>query len=151
MTDPVTPGRYESVVDKQIRAAQERGEFENLRGAGKPIPGAGAPPDELWWVKGLIAREGLPTEPLLPLPVRLRKEVDRLPATLAELRSEAAVRAVLTELNGRIVAWIRTPSGPPVLLGPVDVEETVARWRWTRPGPSPAAPAPSASRRWWRR
>ncbi len=50
---PPTPSRYESVIDKQIRAAHERGELDNLPGSGKPIPGAGAPHDELWWVKGV--------------------------------------------------------------------------------------------------
>lgn len=37
MTDPLS--RYESVVDRQIRQARERGEFDNLPGMGKPLPG----------------------------------------------------------------------------------------------------------------
>ncbi|GLZ01820.1 hypothetical protein Acsp02_90710 [Actinoplanes sp. NBRC 103695] len=33
---------YESAVDRQLREAQERGEFDNLPGAGKPLRGAGS-------------------------------------------------------------------------------------------------------------
>jgi hypothetical protein len=31
------PTQFESWIDKQIREAQERGDFDNLRGAGKPL------------------------------------------------------------------------------------------------------------------
>jgi DnaJ family protein C protein 28 len=34
---PRTPRQWESAVDKQIREAQERGEFDNLPGRGKPL------------------------------------------------------------------------------------------------------------------
>lgn len=149
---PPTPSRYESVIDKQIRAARERGELDNLPGTGKPIPGAGTPHDELWWVKGLIRREGLSTDPLLPTSVRLRKEIDALDATLAELRSEDEVRAVIADLNTRVVAWIRNPTPPPVRLGPVDTEAALERWRQHRAATRPAAPEPAPTRnRWWRR
>ena len=50
---------YESWIDRQIREAQERGEFDNLRGAGKPIKGLGGREDENWWIKGLIERENM--------------------------------------------------------------------------------------------
>jgi len=43
---------YESWVDKQIREAQERGDFDDLPGAGKPLPHLGDPDDADWWVKG---------------------------------------------------------------------------------------------------
>jgi len=147
------PNRFESAIEAQIRQAQERGDFDGLPGQGKPIPGAGQPDDELWWVKGLIKREGLETSPLLPTSLRLRKEVEDLPATVSGLRTEAAVRAAVADLNQRIAAWVRTPSGPAVRLGPVDVEAVVAAWRAARPAPPdpPAPPAPAPRRRWWRR
>jgi DnaJ-like protein len=34
---PRTPRQWESAVDKQIREAEERGEFDNLPGKGKPL------------------------------------------------------------------------------------------------------------------
>ena len=39
---------FESLVEQRIREAQERGEFDDLPGAGKPIPDIDAPHDELW-------------------------------------------------------------------------------------------------------
>jgi hypothetical protein len=41
------------LVEKQIREAQERGEFDNLPGAGKPLRGIDADRDDPdWWVGG---------------------------------------------------------------------------------------------------
>jgi Domain of unknown function (DUF1992) len=150
------PRRWESVVEAQIRQAQERGDFDRLPGHGKPIPGAGEPDDELWWVKGLIRREGLSTAALLPPSLRLRKEIEDLPAAVHELPTEAAVRAAVAELNERIVAWIRTPSGPQVTIRPVPVEEVLTGWRAgrevVRRAPAPAVhPVPPRRRRRWRR
>jgi hypothetical protein len=50
------PDVVESVVERRIREAMERGEFENLPGAGQPLPRAGEPYDEMWWVKAWLAR-----------------------------------------------------------------------------------------------
>ncbi len=50
---------YESWVDRRIREAQERGEFDDLPGSGKPLADLDAPYDELWWVKKLVRREQL--------------------------------------------------------------------------------------------
>ncbi|GAB2927459.1 hypothetical protein GCM10027047_25290 [Rhodococcus aerolatus] len=150
---PPTASRYASVVDRAIREAQARGEFDDLPGAGRPIPPR---VDHDTWVRGLVEREGLSADALLPESVRLRKELDRLPQTLAELRSEAEVRAEVAALNRRVVAWLRTPQGPPVRLAPVDADAAVARWRADRPTPAPRpappAPPPARTRRaWWRR
>jgi hypothetical protein len=120
--------RYESWVDRQIREAQERGEFDNLRGAGRPIPGLKGRPDENWWVKGLIEREGI--KPPLPPALALRKEVAELSATVAALRDEAAVREIAEDLNARILDLRRRPAGgPPLFVAGVDVEQVVAEWR----------------------
>ncbi len=50
---------WESWIDRQIREAEERGEFDDLPGAGEPLPGLDKPFDELWWVKDKLRREGL--------------------------------------------------------------------------------------------
>ena len=34
---PPTPRQWESAIDKQIREAEERGDFDNLPGRGKPL------------------------------------------------------------------------------------------------------------------
>ena len=57
---------------------QERGEFDNLPGAGKPIPGLDAD-DELWWVKQHLRRENLG---YLPPTLALRKEVEQVLAAV---------------------------------------------------------------------
>lgn len=153
---------FESFVDKQIREAQERGAFENLDGAGKPIPRQSGPHDELWWVKGFLQRENLSTDVLLPTSLQLRKEVEKLPATLIEIRFEDSVREALNELNTRIVDWIRFPSPPLIPIAPVDVEDWVARWKTNRAAMNARRTASATSSssivqpevrpaRWWRR
>ncbi|MBN9103288.1 MULTISPECIES: DUF1992 domain-containing protein [unclassified Pseudonocardia] len=145
---------YESAVDRAIREAAERGAFDNLPGAGKPLPGLDGPDDEMWWVRRYVEREGLSREALLPESIQLRKEIDRLPATLSDLRTEQAVRDVLRALNLRIVEYLRNPVGPRVKVGRIDADDAVARWRAGRaPAASPAAPAPPPPTRnpWWRR
>lgn len=49
----------ESFVERQIREAHERGEFDNLPGAGKPLPDLDRPHDELWWVRKKLKDENL--------------------------------------------------------------------------------------------
>lgn len=46
----------ESLPERLIREAIEAGEFDALPGAGKPIPGAGVPDDDLWWVREWLKR-----------------------------------------------------------------------------------------------
>ncbi|MER6992331.1 DUF1992 domain-containing protein [Saccharopolyspora hirsuta] len=158
MTERKPPGTtFESWVDRQIRTAQERGDFDDLPGAGKPLPGAGQPVEEQWWLKDYLRREGLSGEALLPTALRLRKEVERLPETVRDLPTEQSVREVAGELNRRIVEHMRAPSGPQVAIGLVDVDELVDGWRSARqravPPPDPAPePAPEARKtRWWHR
>jgi hypothetical protein len=124
--------RYESLVDRQIRLAQERGEFDNLPGAGRPLPGRGEPDDELWWVKGYIRREGLSTEALLPTSLQLARQIERLPETVRGLLSEQLVREAVSELNRRIADYLRAPAGPHVPVRPVDPEKIVQQWRASR-------------------
>jgi len=144
---------FESWVERQIREAQERGEFDNLPGEGKPIPGLDKPHDELWWVKDKMRREGFSPDLLLPTSLRLRKDVDRLPDTVRGLRSEQAVRDAVRALNERIAAWLRAPSGPHVRIGLLDAEEVLAQWRTDPPAARTERPdtgrPPSGRRRWW--
>src|SRR5699024_295367 len=82
----------ESWVDRQIREATERGEFDDLPGAGKPIPDIRAPRDENAWVKSFLERENVS----MPLPesLQLRKDVAELQATLADVRREVHAREI---------------------------------------------------------
>jgi len=121
---------YESWVDRQIREAIERGEFDDLPGQGKPIKGLGRD-DENWWVKAYLEREQLP----LPLPtsLALRKEVVEFADTLAALPDEESVREIVKDLNHRIAESHRIRvDGPHIVIGLVNVEGTVAEWRRRR-------------------
>jgi len=168
---------YESVVERQIREAQERGEFDNLPGAGKPLKGLGESDDPDWWVRQLVRREGLDMTDALPPALALRKEAAGFPDSLLDLRTEESVRAVLEDFNRRVkLDRLRPPVGPfpPLLARTVDVDELVAQWRLLRSGqpggeggeeeqraPRPASPVralpthPSLERYdsepWWRR
>jgi hypothetical protein len=162
MTERKPPGiDFETWVDKQIRDAADRGEFDNLPGAGKPLPEQGAPDDELWWVKSYLRREGVSTEALLPTPLQLRKQIEQLPDRVRDLRSEQAVRDVVAKLNRQITDWMRAPSGP-WTVGPVNADSIVQRWRADREAvpdttgiAAPTSPATDDSSRrrtrWWQR
>jgi hypothetical protein len=110
------------------------------------------PYDENWWIKGWIEREGVPSDALLPTPLQLRKEAERLPETVRDLPTEEAVRAAVSDLNRRIAEWVRAPSGPAVPVKRVDPDVIVRGWRAARSAPPPAPPVSRPARtRWWRR
>ncbi|HEY0889794.1 MAG TPA: DUF1992 domain-containing protein [Nocardioides sp.] len=140
-------------VDLQVRQAIERGDFDDLPGAGKPIEGLGEEHDPDWWLKKLVERERLV---VLPPSVQLRKEDAELEAELDRLASERLVRERVEDFNSRVIAArYRLPEGPPLITMPRDVDETVAAWQSRRAERLAArrtleAPAPRR-RRWFRR
>ncbi len=158
MTDRKPPHLdMETWIDRQIREATERGLFDNLPGAGKPLPDLHTPDDELWWVKKYLRREGLSTEALLPTGLRLRAQIERLPDTVRELPSEWAVREAVNKLNQQITQWLRAPSGPGPAK-PVDPDAIVERWKADRANTTPPTATPPGdpattnqpkTRRWW--
>ena len=122
---------WESSVERQIREAQERGDFDNLPGAGKPLDlSDSGDPD--WWVKRFAAREQLDLAGALPGALGLRREASGYPESLVDVRREADVREILEDFNKRVLAdRLRPAVGnlPPLIAGTVDVDEMVARWR----------------------
>ena len=61
MSDDPKPGPPpgESLVDRRIREAMERGDFDDLPGAGKPLEIITEPYEPAWWVKRWMRREGV--------------------------------------------------------------------------------------------
>ena len=53
------PELRESWIDRVIREAAERGEFDDLPGKGKPLEVLAEQYDENWWVKRWLQREGI--------------------------------------------------------------------------------------------
>ena len=120
---------WESWIEAQIRVAQEKGAFDNLPGAGKPLPNI-LEYDPLWWVKNLAQREQIS---LLPPSLELLRKVERELATIEKLPDEAAVRHRVATLNVEIARVNSTVvEGPPTRLGPLDPDQVVERWRRAR-------------------
>jgi hypothetical protein len=131
MTKRKPPGTsWESWIEAQIRVAQEEGAFDNLPGAGKPLPNLGGEYDPLWWVKQLAQREQIS---LLPPSLELLRKVEMELAAIEKLPDEATVRRRVAALNLEIARINATVvEGPPTRLGPLDVDQVVARWQRTR-------------------
>jgi hypothetical protein len=147
-------------VDLQVRQAIERGDFDDLPGAGKPLV-LGDTHDPNWWIKKLVERENVA---LLPPSVALRKEDAELDATLDRLNVEADVRRHVEDFNKRVVAArYRLPEGPPLVTMPRDVDAEVLAWRERRTARlaeqrrkaraalAEARATPEPKKRWWRR
>jgi hypothetical protein len=151
---------FPSWIDQQVRDAENRGVFDNLPGTGKPIPGKGEADHGQTWLRNYLRREGVSGDELLPAPLKLRKEIERLTAEVPDLHSERQVREIVGELNRRIMDWRRVAVGPPIFVPLVDEESMVSRWKAGHPEQRPAsAPAgagrpagnlPPPRRRWWR-
>lgn len=149
-------GWAERGIERTIREAQERGDFDDLPGAGKPLS-LGNPHDPDWWVKQLIEREQLSMVDALPPPIRLRREAEQMPGSLVDLVTEAQVREHLADFNSRVEqSWRSAGSGAlsPVVAHRVDVERVVRGWRELtasrRAAPEPEPLPATARRRWWR-
>ena len=121
---------FEHWTDLQVRQAQERGEFDNLPGKGKPLPNIDDH-DDMWWIRQWLRRENLS---VTPPTIAIRKSVEDTLASIERLRSETRVREVIGELNQRIRELNRKPpvDGPPSSVSPLDEEWVVALWRGRR-------------------
>jgi hypothetical protein len=113
-------------VDLQVQKAIERGEFDDLPGAGKPLPPLDDDPN--WWLKKLIERERITG--VLPEALQLRKDDAELDTELDRHTSERVVRDLLETFNARVVnARRQLQGGPPVITPTRDVDAEVAAWR----------------------
>jgi hypothetical protein len=155
MTERKPPGMsFETWIDRQILAAQERGAFAELAGAGKPLTGLDREQSSYDWALQWARREDGDVAGMLPPGLALRRERDRMPDVVPSLPSEAAVRALAEDYNDRVRAfWRRPQDGPPVVPGLADADALVRLWHATRPPAPPPAPikAPEPRRRRFRR
>ncbi len=137
MTGRKPPGvRWESWVDRQIREGIERGDFDDLPGAGKPIPDIDEPHDELWWVRKKLRSEQVE---YLPPTLALRKELDDTLDRISHVPSESVVVELVTAINQKIVyVNSHATGGPPSTLLPLDLERTLHDWRTQKDQPSEA-------------
>ncbi len=148
-------------VEQQIRRAQERGDFDNLPGAGKPIEGLGTEHGPNWWLEKLIEREHITG--VLPPALQVRKDDLELDGRLDRITVEAGVRDAVEEFNAAVHRAVYTPpvgNAPaiPVVTKKRDVDTEVERWRERQAARRETQRAQLArqqseapARRWWRR
>jgi len=118
-------------VEISIQQAMRRGDFDNLPGAGKPIPGLDKPYDPDWWIRQKIEREQITG--LGPPALTLRAEDAGLGSRLDAVVTEREVREILADFNRRVIeARRQLRGGPPVVTALREVETEVARWRERR-------------------
>ncbi|MCU0559236.1 MAG: DUF1992 domain-containing protein [Desulfobacterales bacterium] len=87
---------FEKIVEERIRRAQERGEFQDLDGSGKPLEisdDSHIPEDLRLAFKILKNAECLPPE------IELRKEIEKTEDLLAAMPDTAEKYRVLKKLN----------------------------------------------------
>jgi Domain of unknown function (DUF1992) len=156
MTERKPPGMsFETWVDSQISRGIARGDFDDLPGAGKPLPRRTSDESMIAWVIEKAKQENVDVFGMLPPGLALRKEREDLPRRAATLPSEAAVRALVEDFNDRVRLFWRRPQDPPVVpVGLADTDALVADWLRNRPPPVvPPSPPPEPRRRWltrWR-
>lgn len=122
--------RYESWAERQIREATERGEFDNLPGAGKPLRDLSRDGED-WFARSLMEREKLPA--VLPSGLALRREAERIDETVASEPTQQAVREIVEDLNARIrESYRHTDRGPRIVVRTVNVDQVLAEWRSRR-------------------
>ena len=131
MTERKPPGTsWETWIEAQIRFATEAGAFDDLPGAGQPLPDLGQDHDPLWWVKQLVKREQIS---MLPPSLELLRKVETELAAIEKLHDEATVRHRVAALNVEIAKVNATVvEGPPTRLGTLEVDQVLARWRRAR-------------------
>ncbi len=131
---------FESWTERLVREAQERGEHDDLPGAGRPIPDLDRPWSAERRVADLVRREGVDLVAALPVPLRLRREREQLLDGLVSLTGEARCAA-----GHRAGAGAPAPPARPlVVAGP-------AHGGLTGPAPQRAgrSSGPRASRTCW--
>lgn len=103
---------FESLAERRLREAAEQGEFDDLPGAGRPIPGLGETYDPNWWVKEWMRRTSL-EETIAEVRSTIRSDLPKLKAFPDS--PETAQR--LAELNEMIEALNRElPTGQRLAL-----------------------------------
>ena len=128
---PKKPLSWSLLAEERIQSAQAAGQFDNLPGFGKPIPGIDEPHDELWWVKDKLKREQLSS---LPPALAIRLDIQTTLARISQFKTESDVRRELAALNDRIqTASFAVTWGPSVDVLPLDIEPTIESWRANKP------------------
>lgn len=113
--------RYRDLVEDQLRQAMERGEFDDLPGAGRRLRLGEDSPN--WWARRKM--EELEQQDRL---IELVREAERARDRIWSLPDEDSVRSATTRLNQGI-AELNDLLGEEDSLAPLDPEAAVVTWR----------------------
>jgi hypothetical protein len=90
------------LADRRIEEAMQRGDFDNLSGAGKPIDLEPMPAEEdarlTWWAIRILRQSDF-----IPDEVRWRKILDGMKAELAGTRDEKRLRLLVAQINALVL------------------------------------------------
>jgi hypothetical protein len=87
---------FEKIVEERILTAQKRGEFENLPGAGKPLP---VEDNRLISEELRLAYKILKNADCLPVEIELKKEIKQTQDLLAGMQETSEKYRILKKLN----------------------------------------------------
>ncbi len=89
------PG-FEQIVEERIRRAQKSGHFDNLDGAGRPLPQSTDPavPEDLRLAYKVLKNAGF-----VPPEIQMKKEIHRIASILADMPDTAEAYMLLKRLN----------------------------------------------------
>lgn len=113
----------ESSVDRQVREAIERGEFDNLPGAGQPIPDLARSDNPSWWAKGFIEQarsDNQRTEQVRVFESQLGR--------LWSIGSVKALRASVESINQEIEQFNQAQTSSR-RIEPFDVDAVIETWK----------------------
>ncbi len=99
---------FEKIVEERIRIAQEKGEFDDLPGYGKPVKDDDiSVPEDLRLAHKMLKNAGF-----IPPEIELKKEITRTEDLLAGMEETAEKYAVMKKLNFLILKLntMRKPS-----------------------------------------
>lgn len=116
---------FESIADRRIEAARKAGLFDNLAGAGKPIPDLGRERPAGWWAARLAKRERS-----MMAADALDHDVRAAMPGIWRLHDEDDVRDEVASLNRRIDDYNRVTSFE--RRDRLDAETVVGHWRQLR-------------------
>ena len=130
MTERKPPGMsFETWVEQQISRGLERGDFDNLPGAGKPQHLDPGPADEdaraMWWALRILRNADVETDE-----IRYRKRISALREHIAAAEEEPTLVALVREHN-QYVRRLNT-MGTNVIrstFGPLDEAAELGRLR----------------------
>ena len=115
-------GALEAITERRVAQARADGLFDDLPGAGKPIPDIDRHRPPGWWAQRFVATERRKVRAM-----ELEEELAQAMAPLWRLESADEVAARVAELNETIATYNRITdlATKPML----DLDETLATWR----------------------